>query len=174
MADRLRSRSASLPGSMHDGFRIRALELVDRSAARFTIEDRHPFQDRRVIELALACPNCQKWRDGVTKFVPRQAVARCLPEAIAARRTKAELSFLFAEALPVGGDAGFCCDIASLRWIDGERLRSMYRDLRQAYAEGRKEFLPHLWPFGWRMASRSGLIPASPASLGPHLTSLEG
>jgi hypothetical protein len=78
-------------------------------------------------------------------------MARCLPEAIAARRTKAELSFLFAEALPVGGDAGFCCDIASLRWIDGERLRSMYRDLRQAYAEGRKEFLPHLWPV-WQIA----------------------
>jgi hypothetical protein len=73
-------------------------------------------------------------------------VARCLPETIAARRTKAELSFLFAEALPVGGDAGFCCDIASLRWIDGERLRSMHRDLRQAYGEVRKEFLPHVWP----------------------------
>jgi asparagine synthase (glutamine-hydrolysing) len=69
-----------------------ALELVDRSAAAFSLEARYPFFDRRLIEFSLALPLSQKLSQGWTRMILRRAMQGILPAEIQWRRTKGDLS----------------------------------------------------------------------------------
>lgn len=69
-----------------------ALELVDRSAAAFSLEARYPFFDRRLIEFSLALPLSQKLCQGWTRMILRRAMQGILPPEIQWRRTKGDLS----------------------------------------------------------------------------------
>jgi asparagine synthase (glutamine-hydrolysing) len=64
------------------------LELNDRSAAAFSIEFRHPFMDKRLIEFCLALPSEQKIHQGWTRRVLRDAMAGIVPEPVRWRGTK--------------------------------------------------------------------------------------
>jgi asparagine synthase (glutamine-hydrolysing) len=68
------------------------LEVMNRSAAAFSLEPRYPFFDKRLVELCLALPGDQKLRGGWTRFVLRRAMAGILPEEIQWRSSKANLS----------------------------------------------------------------------------------
>jgi asparagine synthase (glutamine-hydrolysing) len=63
-----------------------ALERYHRVAASQGIEARHPFMDRRVVELGLSLPWDQKVRDGWSKHVVRRACAGLLADRVAWRR----------------------------------------------------------------------------------------
>lgn len=65
------------------------LELTDKMAAAFSIELRHPFFDRRVVEFCLALPPDQKLRNGYNRAIVRRALALCLPPAVRTRKSKA-------------------------------------------------------------------------------------
>ncbi len=64
------------------------LRFDDRNAMAHSIESRVPFLDYRLVELCFALPPRQKIRDGVTKFVLRQAMAGILPEDVRLRQDK--------------------------------------------------------------------------------------
>jgi asparagine synthase (glutamine-hydrolysing) len=63
-----------------------ALERYHRVAASQGVEARHPFLDRRVVELGLALPWEKKVRDGWTKEIVRRATAGLLPDEVRRRR----------------------------------------------------------------------------------------
>jgi asparagine synthase (glutamine-hydrolysing) len=58
------------------------LELVDQSSAAFSIESRHPFMDKRLIEFCLALPPEQKLHQGWSRAVMRRAMDNILPKQI--------------------------------------------------------------------------------------------
>jgi asparagine synthase (glutamine-hydrolysing) len=75
-----------------------ALERYDRIAALQSIEPRHPFIDRRVVEYCMALPLEQKVRDGWAKRILRRSLGRVLPDVLRWRTSTASLhaEFLFA------------------------------------------------------------------------------
>lgn len=101
-----------------------------------------------MIEFALALPEEQRWRRDQPKFILRQAMQGLLPETIRQRLTKADFSNVFAEALQAqGGERLFdSLSIASLRWVNGERVREMYRDLSQLYTKDDSRYIRYIWP----------------------------
>lgn len=65
-----------------------SLEYYNKSAAAFGLEARSPFYDKRLAELCLSFPGDQKLRNGLIKFVLRQALCGVLPEQIRLREFK--------------------------------------------------------------------------------------
>ena len=65
------------------------LETLDKAAAACSLELRHPFYDRRVIEFCVALPPGQKLRDGYTRAILRRGLASLLPAKIRNRVGKA-------------------------------------------------------------------------------------
>jgi asparagine synthase (glutamine-hydrolysing) len=64
------------------------LRYEDRDSMAFSIEARVPFLDHRLVEFAFALPPDQKIRDGVTKYVLREAMRAELPDVVRNRRDK--------------------------------------------------------------------------------------
>jgi asparagine synthase (glutamine-hydrolysing) len=62
------------------------LAFVDRLSMAHSIEVRPPFLDYRLVEFAFSLPGQFKIRDGVTKFVLREAVRDLLPPGILERK----------------------------------------------------------------------------------------
>jgi asparagine synthase (glutamine-hydrolysing) len=75
------------------------LERYDRVAARFGIEPRCPYTDRRLVEFYLSLPLDQKDRRGWTKFLLRRAMTRYLPRDVCFRTDKNHLGWQFTTAL---------------------------------------------------------------------------
>ncbi|GAG94402.1 unnamed protein product, partial [marine sediment metagenome] len=59
-----------------------ALERYDRVAAIYSIETRHPFMDRRLVEFCLALPWTKKVHRGFSKVVLREVTAGLIPEEV--------------------------------------------------------------------------------------------
>lgn len=130
-----------------NGWRAHGAEMQDRGASSFGFEDRQPFNDRRVVEFAFALPEEQRFREGQTKFILRQASKCLLPEAVRRRRTKAEFSGTLADALQaLGWEVFASLRIASQGWVDKEQVRQMYAKITRAYTNGNRGHHPHLWP----------------------------
>lgn len=74
------------------------LESMNKIGARFSVEARHPFFDRRLVEFCVAIPHEQKIRDGWTRLVMRRAMAGILPDEIRWRTDKIDFrpSFYYA------------------------------------------------------------------------------
>jgi asparagine synthase (glutamine-hydrolysing) len=70
----------------------RAQEIMDHYAAANAVEVRHPFMDRRVIELCLAMPAGLAYRGGWTRFVMRKAMEGIVPSKIQWRPGKTNLA----------------------------------------------------------------------------------
>jgi asparagine synthase (glutamine-hydrolysing) len=157
LADRVRRRPSDglfasraqrdLHGRLTNALRIHFLEMKERASARGGVEHRHPFHDRRLIELALALPPEQLWRGDQSKFVLRQAMKGLVPDAILQRRTKAEFSAVCAQVYESDKIAPLfhSSRIAEQGWIDQARVTAMYRDCMRRWNEG-QEACPHLWP----------------------------
>jgi len=124
------------------------LELEDRAASRFDLEQRHPFNDQRVVEFAMALPEEQRWQRGQAKYVLRQALRGLLPESVRQRRDKAEFSHVFAKALQAQkGEYLFSSlIIASIGWVDGAELVKMYRQMMLLFAQGDERYCELVWP----------------------------
>lgn len=125
---------------------IHGLELTERLVRG--LEMRHPFHDRRLAEFALAIPEEQRWRPGVTKFVIREAMRGMLPESIRGRRDKGEFSNVFVDALEAhGGEAAFVSlASAGAGWVDAARTRELYRDMARRRVRGDDSYLALLSP----------------------------
>jgi asparagine synthase (glutamine-hydrolysing) len=85
--------------SLTAGVSAYILEVADKATSAFSIEPRHPFYDRRLAEFCLALPAEQKINRGWTRVIMRRALAGLLPDEIAWRVGKADLSRNFARGL---------------------------------------------------------------------------
>jgi asparagine synthase (glutamine-hydrolysing) len=68
------------------------LEIANKTAAGFNLEDRYPFVDRRVVEFCMAVPPDQKIQDGRSRMIVRRAFSNLLPSRVCWRTGKADLS----------------------------------------------------------------------------------
>ncbi|MBI4479452.1 MAG: asparagine synthase (glutamine-hydrolyzing) [Acidobacteria bacterium] len=121
--------------SNNSGWMSYRYHMIEQRDSRFEIERRDPFNDRRIAEFALALPEEQRWRKDWTKFLLRQSMKGLVPDSVLARRDKPDFSIVFAEALQAlgGGRLFDSLQIASLGWVDGERVRELYRQTINAY-----------------------------------------
>ena len=74
-------------------------ELANRASTAFSVEARHPFSDRRLLEFCLALPPEQKLYQGWTRIVMRRALAGILPEEVQWRGGKTINSTAFTHGL---------------------------------------------------------------------------
>jgi len=161
LADRL--RSAPLP-SRFQSYAQRSLyefvrsgeqsicyEMAERATSRLGLDARHPFNDRRVVEFALAIPQDQRQRGPITKFVLRRTMGDRLPESVRQRSTKADFSHTDAELLLTpwaGAMLNFLetTTIGTLGWIDSIEVQRMYHDLRQRYRQDNQAYRAYCSP----------------------------
>jgi asparagine synthase (glutamine-hydrolysing) len=124
----------------------RAVHWHDRNAARFGMEARHPFLDRRLFEYVLAIPPEQIYQLGVYKPLLRRATVGLLPETVRTRRTKtrfvAFLDVVMREREAERIEAMLSAPVsAELGMVDPARLLQAFRDYRAGAAESRRSFL---------------------------------
>ncbi|MGH7770352.1 MAG: lasso peptide isopeptide bond-forming cyclase [Candidatus Binatia bacterium] len=75
------------------------IEVLERTAAAFSIEPRFPFWDKRLVEFCLALPPQQKVHGGWTRIVLRRALGDILPVKIQWRKNKSNLGPNFEHGL---------------------------------------------------------------------------
>jgi asparagine synthase (glutamine-hydrolysing) len=113
----------------------RAIYWYEDEVARFGLEPRHPFLDRRLVEFVLSIPPEQLFCGDRRKLILRRAMAGILPEDIRQRRAKTMFDSFGGLSLrekeveqinrllkgPLLGKMGI---------VDAERLRSTYENYR--------------------------------------------
>jgi len=108
-------------------------ETTHHYAALHGIDIRHPFMDRRLIEFCVSLPSRFSYREGWTRYILRCALEDVLPEKIAWRVGKADLS-LSSEAGLFGPDRAV---VESVLQAPGELGRYVDTDmLKEIYAQG--------------------------------------
>ncbi len=71
----------------------KSFEIMDQGSAFFSIEMRHPFYDKRLIEFCYAIPTEMKIRSGFDRYILRLAMEKILPKEIQWRTKKANIAF---------------------------------------------------------------------------------
>jgi asparagine synthase (glutamine-hydrolysing) len=129
-------------------------ELEDRSAAAAGLDQRHPFNDRRLAEFGFGLPESQRWAGGETKVVMRRALGGVLPESVRRRNDKAEFSSTLVEAIEVLGGRAFLSRLRVVEagWVDGPVIQQMYDEMAGLYRRGQESYIP-LADAVWRVAS---------------------
>jgi asparagine synthase (glutamine-hydrolysing) len=126
------------------------LEAASRAAARFGIEPRYPFFDKRLAEFCLSLPPEQKLCQGWTRLIMRRALADYLPEEICWRRTKSTLGPNFSR-----GMSKFASQRVGQMILEDSHILGEYVDLpalRRAYHRFSQGNLDHAGPL-WRAVS---------------------
>lgn len=120
-----------------------AVHWLDRVAAPFGIEVRHPFLDRRLAEVVLATPAEQVFELGCNKTLLRRAMRGILPDTLRLRLDKTRLGAYV--DLSLREKAGDLVDgllatpwIADLGWVEGPALRAAFREYRKGGAQVEK------------------------------------
>lgn len=126
---------------------IHGIELDERALSSFGLESRHPFNDRRLIEFALALSEEQRWRNG-SKFILRQALKGILPRSVRERTDKADFSCIFAHTLLSESTASIfrSLSVASMGWVDEGQIRNDYESMASLYAKGNEDYRFHVSP----------------------------
>ena len=130
-------------GLIEDGSAVVGREIADREHAFRAMEGRQPFQDRRLIEFALALPEDQRWREDQTKYVLRQAMRRHLPDSIRRRRTKSDFSFTVKQSVSreSAGKDFSSLRLAEMGFINGLEVR----DMHSRWLRGKMSCTWNLW-----------------------------
>jgi asparagine synthase (glutamine-hydrolysing) len=67
---------------------VSLLQMEDRAAAAFGLENRAPFLDKRILAFAYSIPGDLKIRGQVTKWIVKEVAARHLPKQVVERTDK--------------------------------------------------------------------------------------
>jgi asparagine synthase (glutamine-hydrolysing) len=121
---------------------VHAAEWEHRGAAAWGIDTRHPFADRRIVDLALALPEDLLWRGPRTKVVLRHAARPWLPAAHQRRITSANAGSVVLDAIRRTLDCQPMAALAVARrgWIDAAALERRYRATIARYNAGDSSF----------------------------------
>lgn len=91
------------------------LQMSDKICMAFSTENRHPFLDHRLVQYAFSMPSKYKIKNGVTKYIFKEAAKKFIPAEIADRVDKRGFS------APVN---------VWFKWTeDGNYDRNVYRDM---------------------------------------------
>jgi asparagine synthase (glutamine-hydrolysing) len=124
------------------------LEAADKLGARYSIEPRHPFFDRKLAEFCVAIPHDQKISNGWTRLVMRRAMSGILPEGIRWRTDKVDFFPSLIHGI-VGLERGFLealfkdCQERVADFVD---IRELEARFRQFLAEPMAGDPSALWP----------------------------
>jgi asparagine synthase (glutamine-hydrolysing) len=123
-------------------------DMLERDAAEWGLELRHPLVDRRLVDFALSLPETQRCRAVMNKIVLRRAVD--LPRAVSARTTKASLGHSLTRALVALGGRPFFerLRLADGGWVDVAEVLRGYDYVSRATIPGDRlaeTLLPRLW-----------------------------
>jgi asparagine synthase (glutamine-hydrolysing) len=123
--------------SLTQGLLTYTLEQMDQYAAMFSLEARHPFMDKRLIEFCLALPAEQKLYQGWGRMVMRRALEGILPKEVQWRGGKTDLTANFVDGL-LNRDRQLLDEVMLNRlgsiekFIDIDFLRAAYQRLISA------------------------------------------
>jgi asparagine synthase (glutamine-hydrolysing) len=104
----------------------------NRVAARWGIEIRDPWSDRRVIEFCLRLPLEWKYRDGWTKYIVRRAFERELPRIVTQRIGKQHVGWhllcRFMDDSRAAADGILERELGTVdNFVDADAARALYR-----------------------------------------------
>jgi asparagine synthase (glutamine-hydrolysing) len=139
------SGKAWLRMQLEDGGQVHGTEMEERTSARFGMEQRHPFTDRRMIELSFGLPEDQRLQK-FQKFVLRNAMRDLLPDLICERRDKAEFSESLFRAVRSASALSIRKRSEELGWINGDRVRTMHKEVEQLHDAGDRAYIARVWP----------------------------
>lgn len=133
----LRSARQEIRYPFEQADHLRSIEWYDRNAAPFGLEIRHPFLDRRLVEMVLSMPPRYLFRLGLYKPFLRRATEGLLPDSIRLRRDKTRLGSFLDYSLREKGAARIedllAAPVAeSFGLIAGDQLRTAF----SAYLRG--------------------------------------
>jgi asparagine synthase (glutamine-hydrolysing) len=131
----------------NDGWVTTGREITERTASWYGLEERSPFLDRRLAEYVFGIPQSQRFDPPVTKIVMRNAMKGLVPESIRMRRSKAEFSHIFANAIERSGGESFfsSLEIASRGWVDSEELKRAAAYFVNGYRSGNRHYNTYVW-----------------------------
>lgn len=115
---------------------VAALECMDRVAAMHNIESRHPYFDKRVVELCISIPPHLKLNGGWTRYYARKAMEGIAPPELCWRNNKGDLSHGFHYAL-LHGDTDLIESVLYRNlghindYVDVTALESIYQRYRK-------------------------------------------
>ncbi len=139
---------------------IHQIESLNKGSARFGIELRHPFRDRRLMEFCLALPPEQKLHRGLTRMVMRRAMAGIVPEEIMRRGDKVDfrpsISYWLLQLEPtLAKEAILGSSEAIPEYVDVEALATSYFQFRARPAETNLRYMLYAASLGqWLTRSR--------------------
>ncbi len=124
-------------------------EMTDCRAAEYGLDERHPFLDRRIVELAVGLPESQRWRGRETKYVVRRAMPT-LPASVRGRLDKADFTPCVVQAFEaLGGTTALgALRIAQQGWVSQARVDHLcerVRSLRRHADDRLSGALLNLW-----------------------------
>ena len=130
------------------GTQLQVQEVVERATAAGGVEERHPLQDRRLIEFAMAVPEQQLWRDEQPKYILREAMGPYLPATVRNRLVQADFSSLFLKPFRqlAGGAPLRSLAIATQGWVDAEKSLALYDKAVIPRNDGGRGFAGSMWP----------------------------
>ena len=130
------------------------LEMNDIFSAQFSMEGRHPFLDKRVVEFALSLPEHLRMREGLSKYILRRAGERLLPEEIKSRRGKAEFSQLFYNQFSSADYLGKSKNmlIAQYGWLREKEYLEAVRENNRYFTDNPYDSYPDVWPLWYAFA----------------------
>jgi len=119
-------------------------ELEDRAAAAAGIDQRHPFNDRRLAEFGFSLPESQRWSGGETKVLMRRALDSVLPPLVRDRNDKAEFTPVLVETIEGLGGRAFLSSlsVAEAGWVDLPAIQRTYDDMTRLYRRGNESYIP--------------------------------
>jgi asparagine synthase (glutamine-hydrolysing) len=115
------------------------LETADRYHAKYGIEYRSPFLDRRIVEFAASVPDYERRDCEHNKRIFRHHSNTLLPEAIRKRHDKAEFSYFFGKVFSSKAfiETTTHSVMAKKKWIDEDILKEMLIKKCQAFNANR-------------------------------------
>jgi asparagine synthase (glutamine-hydrolysing) len=142
---------------------IHQIESTNKAAARFGIELRHPFRDRRLMEFCLALPAEQKLHKGLNRMVMRRAMAGIVPDEIMCRGDKVDfipsISYSLLQLEPeIAEEAILGRSEAAREYVDVRALTEAYFRFREYPAAINHHCLLYAASFG-QWLTRSSLMP---------------
>ena len=172
----VRETQRHLLGSARFGY---ALAMTDHVGAMSSVEIRHPFMDKRLIEFCLALPSRQSLRDGWTRLILRRALAYTLPEKVTWRVGKAWMTPSVERGLfDLDGERLHEClsDLGPLEpFVDRDHVEAMRREGRALPADKRTRLVQlatlSFWlrkKFGHRIAPPQGITGGNDAPAGAY------
>ena len=130
-----------------NGWAVHGNEIGDRALSWLQVEQRHPLDDRRIIEFAMALPSEQIRRQNQHRLILRQSMRGLLPEVVRNRADKADFGHAFPEAFQALYVDPFVGSLAIARegWINQEDVRLKYQNMVQLYRESNPQYMTHIW-----------------------------